>query len=99
MDAKARRDTGRLRALELICDAIAVRTLMRLGGQPTRLQTAIEKTSWYNRARLGVALNEGDYPSLKEHKQVLLLFVRNAKRAKGQKAGATGSLRAKLCKP
>ncbi len=70
-DAKARRDTGRLRELELICDAIAMRTLVRLGRPPTRLQAAIEKTSWYNRERLGVALNEGDYPSLKERKRLL----------------------------
>lgn len=70
-DAKARRDTRRLRELELICDTIAIRTLVRLGGQPIRLQAAIEKTSWYNRERLGVALNEGDYPSLKERKHVL----------------------------
>jgi hypothetical protein len=70
-DAKAHRDAGRLRELELICDAIAVRTLVHLGRRPERLQTAIEKTSWYNRERLGVALNEGDYPSLKERKQVL----------------------------
>ncbi len=70
-DAKARRDTERLRDLELICDAIAIRTLVRLGRRPTPLQTAIEKTSWYNRERLGVALNEGDYPSLKERKRLL----------------------------
>jgi hypothetical protein len=70
-DAKARRDTRRLRELELICDVIALRTLIGLGRQPTRLQTAIEKTSWYNRERLGWALNEGDYPSLRARKQLL----------------------------
>ncbi len=70
-DAKARRDTERLRELELICDAIAVRTLVGLGKPPTLLQTAIEKTSWYNRERLGLALNQGDYPSLKQRKRVL----------------------------
>jgi hypothetical protein len=70
-DAKASRDTRRLHDLELICDAIAARTLLRLGMPPTRLQTAIEKTSWYNRERFGVAFNQGDYPSLKERKQLL----------------------------
>ena len=70
-DARARRDARKLRELELICDVIALRTLERLGRQPERLQTAIEKTSWYNRERLGVASNEGDYPSLKERKRLL----------------------------
>ena len=71
VDAKARRDTRRLRELELICDAIAVRMLVLLGRQPTRLQTAIEKTTRYNRERLGVPLNEGDYPSLNARKRLL----------------------------
>ena len=65
-DAKSRRDTKRLRELELVCDAIAVRILAREGILPDRLETAIEKVSWYNRERLGVALNEGNYPSLKD---------------------------------
>jgi Zn-dependent protease with chaperone function len=70
-DAKRRQDARRLRELELVCDAIAIRTLARLGMRADRLQTAVEKTSWYNRERLGVALNEGDYPSLKERKRLL----------------------------
>lgn len=77
--AKARRDTGRLRELELICDAIAARTLVRLDRAPVRLQTALEKMSWYNLERFGVALNEGDYPSLKERKRLLkeMSFLEN----------------------
>lgn len=70
-DAKTRRDTRRLRELELMCDAIAVRTLVGVGMRPERLQTAIEKTSWYNRERLGVALNEGEYPSLEERSRLI----------------------------
>lgn len=70
-DAKSHRDAKRLRELELVCDAIAVRTLAREGVSPHRLETAIEKTSWYNREQFGVPLNEGDYPSIKERRQLI----------------------------
>lgn len=69
-DAKARRDARRLRELELMCDAIAIRTLVRLGIRPDRLQTAVDSTCWYNYEHLGVALDESDYPSLKERKRL-----------------------------
>jgi hypothetical protein len=70
-DAKSRSDTKRLRELELVCDAIALRTLAHEGVSPERLQTAIEKDSWYNRERLGVALNQNNYPSLKERRKLI----------------------------
>jgi len=70
-DAKSHKNTKRLRELELVCDAIAVRTLAREGVSPERLQTAIEKVHWYNRERFGVALNEGSYPSIKERRQLI----------------------------
>ena len=56
-DARGRKDAKRLRELELVCDAIAVRTLAHEGVSPERLQTATEKVFWYNRERLGVALD------------------------------------------
>src|SRR5579875_2385035 len=38
-DARSRNDTKQLRELELVCDAIAVRTLLDQGVSPQRLQT------------------------------------------------------------
>jgi hypothetical protein len=70
-DAKRRKDAKRLRELELVCDAIAVRTLVQEGVSPERLQTAIEKSDWYNRERFGVALNQHNYPSLEERRQLI----------------------------
>jgi Zn-dependent protease with chaperone function len=70
-DAKLRGDTMRIRELELVCDAIAIRTLARVGVSPERLQTATEKIYWYNRERLGVPLNQKDYPSIKQRRQLI----------------------------
>jgi hypothetical protein len=69
--AKTRKDAKRLRELELVCDAIAITTLRRIGVAPERLESATEKVFWYNRERLGVALNNGNYPSLKERRQLI----------------------------
>lgn len=70
-DAKSHKDTKRLRELELVCDAIAIRALAREGVSPHRLQTANEKVYRYNHERFGVALNEGSYPSTKERRQLI----------------------------
>jgi hypothetical protein len=70
-DAKLRRDTNRLRELELVCDAIAIRTLALVGIPPERLQTATEKVFRYNRERIGVALDQDSYPSLNERRQLI----------------------------
>lgn len=70
-DAKASKDAKRLRELELVCDVIAIRTLVNLGLPPERLEIAVEKTSWYNRERFGVASNEGNYPSLNERRRLI----------------------------
>ena len=69
--AKTRKDAKRLRELELVCDAIAIVTLRRIGVAPERLESASEKVFWYNRERLGVALNNGNYPSLKARRQLI----------------------------
>jgi hypothetical protein len=55
--AKIRGDTQRRRDLELVCDAIAVATLARLGIPPDRLRSAIEKVFSYNLDHLGIALD------------------------------------------
>ncbi len=70
-DAKSRKDAKRLRELELVCDAIAVRTLVHEGVSPWLLQTANEKVWWYNRERLGVALDQDNYPSLKQRRELI----------------------------
>jgi hypothetical protein len=70
-DAKSRKEVKRVRELELVCDAIALRTLAHEGVLPERLQTATEKVSWYNRERLGLALDLRNYPSLKERRQLI----------------------------
>jgi len=75
--AKTRKDAKRLRELELICDAIAIATLTRLGIGPQRLQSATEKVFWYNRERLGVPLDRGNYPSLHERRQLIQKMTRN----------------------
>jgi hypothetical protein len=49
--AQMHNDTARLRELELTCDAIAVLTLMRLGVNPDRLVTAVEKGLRFNHDR------------------------------------------------
>jgi len=57
-------DHKRLKDLELVCDAIAIVTLHGLGMDVSRLMSGVEKTSRFNRQRLGTANNEGDYPTL-----------------------------------
>ena len=61
-------DHKRLKDLELVCDAIAIVTLHGLGLDVSRLMSGIEKTSRYNRQRLGTANNERDYPTLAERR-------------------------------
>jgi predicted Zn-dependent protease len=59
-------DHERLKDLELVCDAIAIVTLHGLGMDVSRLMSGVEKTSRFNRQRLGTANNERDYPVLAE---------------------------------
>jgi hypothetical protein len=70
-NARTRRDAKRLRELELVCDAIAMATLIRLDVPPERLEPATEKVFSYNRERLGEALNTGSYPSPLARKQLI----------------------------
>jgi len=58
-----------LRRLELLCDGFAVVTLERVGVDPKRLISALEKMYQYNRDRFGFALNEGHYPTVSERRR------------------------------
>jgi hypothetical protein len=69
--AKTRKDAKRVRELELVCDAIAIVTLIRLDVPPERLESATEKVFSYNRERFGEALNAGNYPSLQARRQLI----------------------------
>lgn len=69
--AQRSKNRKRLRELETACDAIAVLTLERIGVGPDRLVVALEKVSWYNRERLGLAANESSYPSLRARQHLV----------------------------
>jgi Zn-dependent protease with chaperone function len=71
--AKQDHDQARIRELELRCDGIAVLTLQRLGLDPERLVSAVEKLSWYNQAR-GLDADRKDYVS-REDRRVLIRAV------------------------
>ena len=75
LEAKIRKDAEQVRELELVCDVIAMRTLVKMRLSPTLLQTAIEKMYWYNHERFGIALNQSDYPSLKERQHLLRTYL------------------------
>ncbi len=62
-------DYRRLKELELLCDSIAIITLHRLGIDPSRLTTGIEKLSRFNREHFGMPENENAYPTLAERRQ------------------------------
>jgi hypothetical protein len=61
-------DRNGLKDLELVCDAIAIVTLHGLGMDVSRLMTAVQKISRYNRQRFGTATNEKDYPTVAERR-------------------------------
>jgi hypothetical protein len=63
--AMERQDHQKMQELELRCDGIAVWTLRRLGIDPERLVTAVQKMTRLNQHR-GMVASAGDYVSLKE---------------------------------
>jgi hypothetical protein len=67
-------DHDRLRALEALCDVVAVLTLTALGIPAERLSSALGAVHHFNRRRLGVAGNEMHYPTLQERRQAVLRF-------------------------
>ncbi len=52
-----------------MCDAIAVVILQRVGVRAAELISGVEKMSRFNRKRLGIALNEKDYPTVGQRKK------------------------------
>ncbi len=64
VSAKMRGDSVRMRELELVSDIVAAETLRQLGIPVERLMDALVKIAAYNRERLGVAVNEDDYPRI-----------------------------------
>jgi len=72
-DYQAARESGalaRLQELELLCDGVAVSTLCRLGRDPDRLSSAVEKMTRYNERR-GATATAGAYVSLKDRKRFI----------------------------
>jgi hypothetical protein len=69
--AMERQDHQKMQELELRCDGIAVLTLRRLGIDPERLVTAVQKMTRFNQHR-GMVASAGDYVSLKER----MAFIR-----------------------
>lgn len=61
-------DRNRVKDLELICDAIAIVTLHRLGMDSSPVISGIEKLSRFNRERFGTAVNERNYPTVAERR-------------------------------
>jgi hypothetical protein len=66
--AAQRGDKRQLKNAELICDAIAIVTLHRLGIQASPLLSGFDKIMRFNRSQLGTAINEKNYPSLEERR-------------------------------
>jgi len=62
-DARAGNRQEELQQIELYCDGISILTLTAAGVDPSNLTSALEKGICYNRARLGLARNEGSYPN------------------------------------
>lgn len=65
--ARLRADQDRLKALELVSDAIAIVTLRRLGMEPSRLIEAVDKVSRFNRKRFETR-HETNYPTIAERR-------------------------------
>jgi hypothetical protein len=63
--AMQRADHPRMQELELRCDGIAVLTMRRLGLDPERLVSAVQKMTRFNQHR-GTVARAADYVSLKE---------------------------------
>ena len=66
--ARLREDRERLRQLELVCDAIAVAILRRLGMSTAALVSGLEQMIRFNRRHFGASLKEEMYPPLGERR-------------------------------
>jgi hypothetical protein len=76
-----------MQELELRCDGIAVLTLRRLGIDPERLVSAVQKTTHFNQHRRMVA-SAGDYISLGERVAFIRAMATMAWRGVDRTAGA-----------
>ena len=66
--ARLREDRERLRQLELVCDAIAIAILRRLGMSTAALVSGLEQMIRFNREHFGASLKEKMYPTLGERR-------------------------------
>ena len=66
--ARLREDRERLRQLELVCDAIAIATLRRLGMSTAALVSGLEQLTRFNRTHFGASLKEEMYPTMAERR-------------------------------
>jgi len=62
------KDHRRLKDLELLCDAIAIVTLQRLGMNPPRLMSGVERIDRYNQELSESRVNRTNYPTLSERR-------------------------------
>jgi hypothetical protein len=62
------RNHRRLKDLELLCDAIAIVTVHRLGMNPARLPGAVEKITRYNQKRFPTRIDSTNYPTIAERR-------------------------------
>lgn len=63
------REHRRLKEHELLCDAIAIVILNKLGVDPVWLISAVEKLTKYNETVFGAMVDESDYPSASERRK------------------------------
>jgi hypothetical protein len=83
--AKVSQDTGRLRTLELICDAIAVVLLERSGLSSDPLTPALRKLTEHNRNRFGNPLDYANYPTLEQRRNVIESVAKTMRNYAGSK--------------
>jgi len=72
----------RLKELELMCDAVAIVTLERLHLDSSRLVSAVEKITRYNRLHRPGKMDESGYPTLSERRvfaRQVLAWLRRAR--------------------
>jgi hypothetical protein len=76
-NARQRGDTASLQRIELLCDAVAVRTLQQTGRTSRPLGTAVAKLARFNTNRLGIGLNESEYPDLSVRLELIRSYDRS----------------------
>ena len=66
--AFATQDHRRLKDLELLCDAIAIVTIHRLGMNPARLLAAVDSITRHNQKLSPTTINATNYPTIAERR-------------------------------